>query len=139
MMAIAAGLGPGQEIYSIDESFIDMSTMRGDLVSRSHRVRERIVQWTGLATGIGIGATKTLANHVAERPQNLCLESRAVTPPRRLFEVFQGVHLTCLGGHQPCRDGGRIQDRFARRSQAFFAFFAIPSQVAVFMRTFMFR
>ncbi|MBU1359739.1 MAG: Y-family DNA polymerase [Gammaproteobacteria bacterium] len=69
MMAIAAGLGPGQEIYSIDESFIDMSTMRGDLVARSHRVRERILQWTGIPTGIGIGATKTLAklaNHVAK-------------------------------------------------------------------------
>ncbi|MEO5736474.1 MAG: lyase family protein [Variovorax sp.] len=47
------GLGPGQEIYSIDESFIDLSTMRGDLVARSHRVRERILQWTGIPTGIG--------------------------------------------------------------------------------------
>ncbi len=69
MMASAAGLGPGQEIYSIDKSFIDMSTMRGDLVARSHRVRERILQWTGIPTGIGIGANKTLAklaNHVAK-------------------------------------------------------------------------
>ena len=37
MMAIAAGLGPEQEIYSIDESFIDLSAMGGDLVARSHR------------------------------------------------------------------------------------------------------
>lgn len=69
MMAIAAGLGPGQEIYSIDKSFIEMSTMRGDLVARSHRVRGRILQWTGIPTGIGIGTTKTLAklaNHVAK-------------------------------------------------------------------------
>ena len=32
MMSIAAGLGPRQEIYSIDESFIDMTGVRGDLV-----------------------------------------------------------------------------------------------------------
>lgn len=69
MMAIAAGLGPGQEIYSIDESFIDLSAMRGDLVARSHQVRERILQWIGIPCGIGIGSTKTLAklaNHVAK-------------------------------------------------------------------------
>lgn len=61
MMSISAGLGPGQEIYSIDESFIDMAGVRGDLVKRGHAVRERILQWTGIPTGIGMGPTKTLA------------------------------------------------------------------------------
>jgi DNA polymerase V len=32
MMSLAAQLGPQQEIYSIDESFIDLSGVRGDLV-----------------------------------------------------------------------------------------------------------
>lgn len=69
MMSIAAGLGPGQEIYSIDESFIDLSGVRGDLVKRGQDVRERILQWIGIPTGIGMGPTKTLAklaNHVAK-------------------------------------------------------------------------
>lgn len=69
MMAVAAGLGPGQEIYSIDESFIDMAGVPGDLTDRARRVRERVLQWTGIPTGIGIAATKTLAklaNHVAK-------------------------------------------------------------------------
>lgn len=69
VMSIAAGLGPEQEIYSIDESFIDLEGVRGDLVERSHRLRERIVQWTGIPCGIGIGETKTLAklaNHIAK-------------------------------------------------------------------------
>lgn len=61
MMSIAAGLGPGQEIYSIDESFIDLAGVRGDLVKRGQAVRERILQWTGIPTGIGMGPTKTLA------------------------------------------------------------------------------
>jgi DNA polymerase V len=69
MMSVAAGLGPGQEIYSIDESFIDMAGVPGDLTERARRVRERVLQWTGIPTGIGIAATKTLAklaNHVAK-------------------------------------------------------------------------
>lgn len=61
MMTLAAGLGPTQEIYSIDESFIGMHGVRGDLALRARRVRARILQWTGLATGIGIAPTKTLA------------------------------------------------------------------------------
>ena len=68
MMSIAAGLGPEQEIYSIDESFIGVCGIR-DLTRRSHAVRERILQWIGIPCGIGIGATKTLAklaNHVAK-------------------------------------------------------------------------
>ena len=69
MMSLAAGLGPHQEIYSIDESFIDLNGVRGDLVERSHKIRRRILQWVGIPCGIGIGSTKTLAklaNHVAK-------------------------------------------------------------------------
>jgi DNA polymerase V len=69
MMSLAAGLGPTQEIYSIDESFIGLDGVRGDLVERSHKIRSRILQWTGIPCGIGIGRTKTLAklaNHIAK-------------------------------------------------------------------------
>ncbi|MEI7494674.1 MAG: Y-family DNA polymerase [Betaproteobacteria bacterium] len=69
MMSLAAGLGPSQEIYSIDESFIGLEGVRGDLVERSHKIRSRILQWTGIPCGIGIGRTKTLAklaNHIAK-------------------------------------------------------------------------
>ena len=69
MAAIAAGLGPHQEIYSIDECFIGLDGVRGDLAARGHAVRERIERWIGIPTGVGIGRTKTLAklaNHVAK-------------------------------------------------------------------------
>ena len=61
MMSLAAGLGPSQEIYSIDESFIGLQGMRGNLTNRSHAIRARIHQWVGIPCGIGIGQTKTLA------------------------------------------------------------------------------
>ena len=69
MMSLAAGLGHRQEIYSIDESFVELTGIRGDLTERSHKIRARILQWVGIPTCIGIGPTKTLAklaNHVAK-------------------------------------------------------------------------
>lgn len=69
MMTLAAGMGPTQEIYSIDECFVGLHGVRGDLVARGRAVRERILQWTGLPTCVGIGPTKTLAklaNHIAK-------------------------------------------------------------------------
>ena len=61
MMNLAAGLGHKQEVYSIDESFVDLSGIRGDLVRRARTIRKRIHQWIGIPTCIGIGPTKTLA------------------------------------------------------------------------------
>ena len=69
MMSVAAGLGPVQEIYSIDESFIGLQGMRGDLTKRSRAIRERIDRWVGIPCGVGIGQTKTLAklaNYIAK-------------------------------------------------------------------------
>ncbi|KFJ12644.1 hypothetical protein DR66_3802 [Delftia acidovorans] len=61
MMSIAAGLGPTQEIYSIDESFIGGLEGIRDLSLRAAAVRERILQWVGIPCCVGIGPTKTLA------------------------------------------------------------------------------
>jgi DNA polymerase V len=69
MMTLAAGLGPTQEIYSIDESFVGLHGVRGDLVARAFKIRSRILQWTGIPTCIGIAPTKTLAklaNHISK-------------------------------------------------------------------------
>lgn len=69
MMSLAAGLGPTQEIYSIDESFIGLDGVKGDLTKRSWAIRSRILQWTGIPCGVGLGPTKTLAklaNHIAK-------------------------------------------------------------------------
>lgn len=69
MMSLAAGLGPLQEIYSIDESFIgDLGGIR-DLTDRARAIRSRIYRWTSLLTCVGLAPTKTLAklcNHVAK-------------------------------------------------------------------------
>ena len=69
MMSLVAGLGHQQEIYSIDESFVDLTGIRGDMIRRSKVIRQRVLQWTGIPTCVGIGPTKTLAklaNHIAK-------------------------------------------------------------------------
>ncbi|MFT4268772.1 MAG: DNA polymerase V subunit UmuC, partial [Xenophilus sp.] len=72
MMSLAAGLGPAQEVYSIDECFIGLQGVRGDLAARSRAVRSRILRWIGIPTCIGIAPTKTLAklaNHIAKEAE----------------------------------------------------------------------
>jgi DNA polymerase V len=74
VMSILREYSPEQEIYSIDESFLDLTSFkRRDLMQYAQHMRKRILQWTGLPVCVGIGATKTLAklaNHCAKkRPQ----------------------------------------------------------------------
>jgi len=68
MMSLAAGLGPEQEIYSIDECFIGLAGVR-DVTRRSWAIRDRILRGVGIPTCVGIAPTKTLAklaNHIAK-------------------------------------------------------------------------
>ena len=69
MMAIVGQYAPRQEVYSIDESFLDFAGVRGDLTAIGREMRAHVLQWTGLPASVGLGPTKTLAklaNHVAK-------------------------------------------------------------------------
>jgi DNA polymerase V len=53
---------PDQEIYSIDECFCDLSSLKyTDLKQTAIELRARILQYTDIPVCIGIGPTKTLA------------------------------------------------------------------------------
>lgn len=65
---------PEVEIYSIDECFLDLSgfTHLGTdgLMEFCAKLREKVLRWTGIPTGIGIASTKVLskaANRVAKK------------------------------------------------------------------------
>ena len=58
---IISGLSEECEVYSCDESFVSLAGYPGNQAERVQRVRDRILQWTGVPTGAGLGATKTLA------------------------------------------------------------------------------
>lgn len=61
-----------QEIYSVDECFLDLSAYSSlhDLTDYSHQIRERILKWLGLPVCVGIGRSKTeakIANYMAKK------------------------------------------------------------------------
>jgi len=73
MMAVEARYAPRQEIYSIDESFLDFEGVRGDLVAIGRELRAAVWREVGLPTCVGIGPTKTLAklaNHIAKSAES---------------------------------------------------------------------
>ncbi len=64
---------PDIELYSIDEAFVQLNFLQkneAELVAFCTKLRQTILQWTGIPVSIGIGKTKTLAklaNHIAKK------------------------------------------------------------------------
>ena len=71
VMDIISEFCPDIEVYSIDESFVELSSFRNrDLTSYMQELRRKIQQRTGIPVSIGIATTKTLAkisNHIAKK------------------------------------------------------------------------
>lgn len=70
VVEILSGFSPNVEVYSIDESFLDLSGFeRLGYAAYGQDIRQRIADWLGLAVCVGIAQTKTLAklaNHCAK-------------------------------------------------------------------------
>jgi DNA polymerase V len=69
VMSILSCFSPIQEIYSIDECFLDLTGFH-DIRDRAYEIRKRVLQWTGITVCVGIGSSKTLAklsNHIAKK------------------------------------------------------------------------
>ena len=108
VMTILGGMAPRQEVYSIDECFLDFSGM--GLITTSLRdhgllIRNRIQQWTGLTVCVGIGSTKTrakLANHVAKKnPQwagSFDLESLTIDEQQQWLSSLDVGEVWGVGG-----------------------------------------
>jgi DNA polymerase V len=70
VMSVLSEFSPRQEVYSIDESFLGMDGMPGDLTKIAQVMRKRIKMWVGVPVCVGLASTKTLAklaNHVAKK------------------------------------------------------------------------
>lgn len=71
VMSILRQFSPDQEVYSIDESFLGLTTFKyQNHIKYGQTMRKRILLWTGLPVCVGIGSTKTLAklaNHCAKK------------------------------------------------------------------------
>ncbi|MCG9106302.1 Y-family DNA polymerase [Laribacter hongkongensis] len=134
MMTVLAGHAPAQEIYSIDECFLDLTGVR-ERSTVARQMREAVLRRVGIPTCVGIGSSKTLAklaNHVAksrperggvfdweavsDRQQAQLLGEIEVSEVwgigRRLTEQLKRMHiLTALDLRQA--DPGRIRRHFS--------------------------
>ncbi|MEO8417674.1 MAG: Y-family DNA polymerase [Methylophilaceae bacterium] len=69
-MATLRQFSPRQEVYSIDESFLDMTGINKNLAEYGQEIKDTVKQWTGLPICVGFGHSKTLAklaNHCAKK------------------------------------------------------------------------
>ena len=69
-MNIISSSSPYTELYSIDEAFVELSSLPIDYESYAHQLTQTILQHTGIPVSIGIASTKTLAkvaNHKAKK------------------------------------------------------------------------
>lgn len=69
MMNVIGQFAPVQEVYSIDESFLDLTGQPRPGREIGQDIRARVRQWVGIPTCVGIGPSKTLAklaNHLAK-------------------------------------------------------------------------
>ncbi|WP_234096157.1 Y-family DNA polymerase [Citrobacter portucalensis] len=74
VMSTLEAMSPRCEIYSIDEAFCDLTGVRNSRVLQEfgQELKDAVYQNTGLAVGVGIAQTKTLAklaNHAAKKWQ----------------------------------------------------------------------
>lgn len=71
VMRMLADFSPDQEVYSIDECFLDLTSFQNrNLTEYAQQIKQRVRHWAGLPVCVGIGSTKTLAklaNHIAKK------------------------------------------------------------------------
>ena len=83
MNAVYDTFGPDNEIYSIDETFIDMTKLSlNDRTEWALDLRATTRQWTGIPCSVGIGPTKTLAKLANKASKKLTLGVLDLTDPR---------------------------------------------------------
>jgi DNA polymerase V len=71
MHRVIGQFGDRQEVYSIDESFLELCVAAdADLTGYAQQIKQRVWQWLTLPVAVGIGPSKTLAklaNHWAKK------------------------------------------------------------------------
>ena len=112
VVKVLSGFSPNIEVYSIDESFLELAGFeRQGYAAYGRTILEHVGDWLGLAVCVGIGPTKTLsklANHCAKKKlagnDGVCD-----------FTVMSSEELTTLFDQVEVRDvwgiGRRINER----------------------------
>ena len=114
VMRVISQYSPIQEVYSIDESFIDLAGLPFHLTNHMQSLRQKVKSWTGVPVCIGIGSTKVLAK-LANRIAKKYTKFNGVfdideLPYERYCKLLQSVEVVDLWGigRQSARKLNRI-------------------------------
>lgn len=99
VVEILSSFSPNIEVYSIDESFLDLSGFeRSGYHAYGIDIRQRVADWLGLTVCVGIGPSKTLAklaNHCAKKKlageTGVC-DFTSISPAERLA-LFERIEV----------------------------------------------
>lgn len=110
VMQILRDYSPRVEVYSIDESFLDVDGLLPlwrSYTELGQAIRCRVKTWTGLPVCVGIGATKTLAklaNHLAKKRK----EFDGVCDLENLSENQLRAYLSSIEVGEVCYDSMKL-------------------------------
>ncbi|CAE6709521.1 Y-family DNA polymerase [Candidatus Nitrotoga fabula] len=112
VMTILSRFSPVQEIYSIDECFLELTGMPLPHSAIGRAIQKRVRQWTGLPVCAGIAATKTLAklaNHLAKKHPRF----NGVCDLNALNPAEQEEWFTCIPAGEIWGVGRKLAPRLA--------------------------
>ena len=106
VVEVLSAFSPNIEVYSIDESFLELSgfeNLPGGLTGYGAEMKQRIADWLGLAVCVGIAPTKTLsklANHCAKKSlagvDGVC--NFMDMPPDDLTQLYDRIEVSEVWG-----------------------------------------
>lgn len=103
VVRVLADFTPAMEIYSIDESFLNLEGLAAPPAEIGRQIRERVARWVGLPVCVGIASTKTLAklaNHAAKKglagKDGVC--DFGSLSPRALDDLFEQLPVSEVWG-----------------------------------------
>jgi DNA polymerase V len=109
-MSTLSRFAPRQEVYSIDESFLDFTGVKDNWIERGQEIRQTVLQWTKLPICVGFGSTKTLAklaNHCAKKmPEMQGVCDLVTLPTQELDTIMQSLPVSKVWGV-----GSRLEKR----------------------------
>lgn len=101
VMETLSQFSPEIEYYSIDEAFLDLSSLKDtDLVEYGKKIKKTVKQYTGIPISVGMAPTKTLtkvANHLAKSDPSyggVCL----LFNPKEIDEVLKNTPIEKIWG-----------------------------------------
>ncbi len=102
VMKVIGYYSPIQEVYSIDESFLDLSGFTLNLNTHMQSLKVQVKSWTGIPVCVGMGSTKVLAklaNRIAKKYSRFDgVFDIDKLPSERFEKLLDSVEVVTFGG-----------------------------------------